>query len=98
MVQHGLVGQHIQLLLNLALHVGRFQRAEIAAQRALGDHPGDGLDSRRDVDQQGSKIVLVGLVAQLFNDELGECGASELHGASHQIFCPEEQHNKPIIN
>ena len=78
MAQDGVVGQHIQLLLHFALHVGRIQRPGKAGKRALADQRGNGLDRRRHVDEQGAHLAV--LAPRLFDHELGEGGTSELHG------------------
>ncbi len=51
-----LVGQHVELLLRLALHVRRTGRAEHAAERALADGMADCLDGARDHLQQQPKV------------------------------------------
>jgi hypothetical protein len=82
LVQDGFVGQHIELLLHLALDVGAVQRAEIAAQRALGDHRRNGFDGGGDVDQQGAELAVL-LERVLLDDEFREGRASELHDVSN---------------
>jgi hypothetical protein len=76
---HDLVGQHVELLLGLALHVLAAVLAEVAAERPLGRHGGDGLDGGRHVDQQRPEVLSPGDAGELLNQELGERGAPEVH-------------------
>ena len=90
-LDHRVVGQHVQLLLLLALHVGVLHGTQVAtrlrigghaAEGALGRHRRDGLDGGRHVHQQRGQLALVLNILQLLDQELGEGGASEMHGGA----------------
>jgi hypothetical protein len=72
-LQERLVGDHVELLLHLALDVLGVEIAEHAAERALVDRMADGLaGARHDLDQQAQLGGQGGLAALLFDEELGQ--------------------------
>jgi hypothetical protein len=73
--ENRLVGQDIEFLLDLALHVGAVERAMTPGEGALGDQRRDGLDGSGDVDQQGAELTM--LRPRLLDDEFGKGRTSE---------------------
>ncbi len=68
-LDHGVVGEHVELFLHFALHVLRVERTEEAAERPLGGHGGDGLDRGGHIHEQGSEIGLIIGAVQLLDEE-----------------------------
>jgi hypothetical protein len=77
------VGNHVELLLHLALHVVAAGAAQHAGQAALADGDGDGLaGARDDFDQQAQVVGNDVLVALFLDQEAGRKGARIIAPAS----------------
>ncbi len=79
--QEHVVGDHVQFLLILALHVLGAGGAEHPDQRAVVDQIGNHLAGSDDVIEQGGEITGGVLDVTLFlDDELGDRDATVVHG------------------
>jgi hypothetical protein len=75
--QEHVVGQHVQGLLLLALHIAGAGAAEHIGQRPVGHLAGDGLAGERHVgDERVEFAGGIGVAASLLDEELGEGGTS----------------------
>ena len=73
------MGQHVELLLDLALNVAAAMLAQVPPERPFGGHRRDRFDGRGHVHQERTQILAVGDAVQLLDEEFRQSRAPEMH-------------------
>ena len=93
--QEDLVGEHVELLLFLALHVGAAVAAEHVGERAVGDRARDRLAGLGDLQDEGVELAGgLGVAAAVFDQVFGERAAVE---AEHGVSPPGGAGLAPVV-